>query len=73
MAQMLIGRLSGHLPERIDDFDVNKVILVIADDDAVVGLVNRYDDCVESIAQLSFAVLQPSGRARSGPLFSQMA
>ena len=47
----MIARPSDRIPERIDDLDVGKVLLVVGDDDAVVGLGNRSDDSVESAAR----------------------
>jgi hypothetical protein len=50
-AQTLIARPSDRIPERIDGLDVGKVLFVVGDDDAVVGLGNRSDDSVESAAR----------------------
>ena len=55
-AGMCAGRLLQHAfsSKRIDDLDVGKILLVVGDDDTVIGLCNRCDNCVESAPGSSF-------------------
>src|SRR5712671_704585 len=53
---MCAGRLLQHAfsSKRIDDLHVGKILLVVGDDDTVIGLCNRCDNCVESAPGSSF-------------------
>jgi hypothetical protein len=50
--------ISERTPQRIDDLDIGKVLLVVSDNDAIVGLGNPSDDGVEELTAHS-STLRP--------------
>src|SRR5256885_16813067 len=60
----MIARRSDRIPERVDDLDAGKVLLVVGDNDAVIGLGDRSDGRVERAARPS---LRGSLSHQAGP------